>query len=298
MNIKVNKITQRLRHLNIMLGIISVIIFAFNLIVFNRLQPKMIAFQALVGVENYLMTIVGFGLMAVLVFFIVSFFQIARCFQITSKIDPINLIVLISTVISLLFVFSDVALLSDINKQYLDKLDQPEWALVYPVIGFQAFTTIVLLGYHISGRFIKTSNQSVGRDTNIYLIVQYVGVICGLMGLAVGFLGFLFPKGWSPSIHSVLTTLILLFPYTLAICYWGLTKLKEKNRQWFDEKQQRDTGRSALNTLLITSFFMVILFVVNFHNLNGVVRFLWLPLYIFVTIFLFSLGNLIFSAKA
>ena len=95
-----------------------------------------------------------------------------------------------------------------------------------------------------------------------------------------------------------MTTIILLFPYALAIGYWGLSKFKENNRQWFDEKQQSGIGRSAFITIIVTSIFMVLLFVINFRNLDGVVRNLWLPLYLFGTKFVFSLGNLIDPAKA
>jgi len=289
---------RTLRLINIVLGILSILLIIFNFVVFSRLRPKMVAFEPLVGIENSLMTIVGFGLLLILGYYLLSMLQIAKYFQHTSKIDPMSLLLLIATVLSLLFVFSDVALLSDINKQYLHQFDQPEWTLVYPILVFQLFISIILLIFHFSGRFIKKSVESVGRDINIFLVIQYVGLICGSMGLAAGFLGFLFPNGYSLSIHSVLTSIILLLPYALAIGYWGLSKLKEKNRQWIDEKQQRDIGRSALMSLLVMTIFMIFLFVINFRNLDGVVRNLWLPLNLFGTIFVFSLGNLIYSAKA
>ena len=101
------------------------ILLKFNFVVFFGFQLKMVAFEPLVGFENSLMIIVGFGLLVVFVYYILSLLQIARYFKHTSKIAPLRLIVLIATVLSLLFVFSDVALLSDINEQYLDRLDKP-----------------------------------------------------------------------------------------------------------------------------------------------------------------------------
>jgi len=53
----------------------------------------------------------------------------------------------------------------------------------------------MLLVLHLSEGFINTPVELVGRDINITLIVQYVGIICGLMGLAFGFLGFFSPGG-------------------------------------------------------------------------------------------------------
>ena len=166
------KFNHMLRLINIVLGSLSVLLLIFNFVVFFRLQPKMEAFEPLVGLENSLMTIVGFGLLLILGFYLLSMLQIARYFQHTLNIEPISLIILIATVLSLLFIFSDVALLSDINKQYLDQLDQPEWTLVYPILVFQSFTVIFLLVFHFSGRFITKSVESVGRDINIYLMAR------------------------------------------------------------------------------------------------------------------------------
>ncbi len=258
----------------------------------------MVEFEALIGYENTLLTIVGFGLLLILSFFLLSLLQIVRYLQHISQIEPIPLVLLIGLVLSLLFVFSDISLLSDIHKQYLNQLSQPEWLLVYPIVVFQFLTTISVIYFHLNGKFMKTSTELVKKDINIFLIVQYVGLICGSMGLAAGFLGFMFPKGWSLSIHSVLTSIIFLSPYTLSVIYWGMTKLREKNWEWYDEKQQRDVGRSAFLTIIVISILMLVLFVTNYQNLDGVISFLWLPLYLFGTIFSFSLGNLVFSSRA
>ena len=43
---------------------------------------------------------------------------------------------------------------------------------------------------------------------------------------------------------------------------------------------------------------MILLFEFNINRLEGVVRMLWAPFMVFGSIFLFSLGNLVFSRKA
>jgi len=89
----------------------------------------------------------------------------------------------------------------------------------------------------------------------------------------------------------------LLSPYVLIVIYWLITKIQEEHRQWYDEKQLQDVGKSAFLTLVISIVCMIGLFAVNYNNLGGVVRMLWLPLYLFLVLFLFSAGNLYFGGK-
>ena len=73
----------------------------------------------------------------------------------------------------------------DINKQYLHGWDQPEWFLVIPILGAQFVYAILLTCLHTTGYFLKAKHKPVAWDVNIFLVVQYVGVVCGLMGLAL-----------------------------------------------------------------------------------------------------------------
>jgi len=292
-----NKKIRKLQIINIISGVLSLVIFGYALFVFLRLQPKMVAFEVLSDIESGMMTGVGFGLLIILAFHLLSLLQIAIYIKYSELIKTIPLILFIIGVISMLLVFSDVALLNDINKQFLHGMTQPEWSLVYPIMGFQFVITLIITVLHISGFFKPEQYDKVARDSNIYLIVQYVGVICGLMGLASSSLGFVFPRAWSLTIHTTMGGIILLFPYVLSVAYWMLTKFKEKNREWWDEKQLQDIGKSALLTLLIDTGFLLMLFILNYNHLDGVVSILWLPLYLFATIFVFSVGNLYFSRK-
>jgi hypothetical protein len=208
------------------------------------------------------------------------------------------LLVLILSVLAFLMVFADVALLGDIGKQYDHGLSQPEWMLVLPIMGFQFLAALGLMVLHLKGFFVQKAQAPALRDANIFLVVQVMGLFCGLMGLGTAGLGFLFPLGWTPLVHTVFSMLILLLPYLLGLGYWLVIKLREKDRQWFDEKQQRDVGRASFLTLILVSLLMVILFIANYGALDGVVRMLWLPFYIFAALFTFSLGNLYFSQRA
>jgi len=190
-----------------------------------------------------------------------------------------------------------VALLGDIAKQYRHGLDQPEWMLVYPIMGFQLFVALVFTYFHITGFSKETQQEFVARDSNIYLVVQFVGVVCGLMGLVLASLGFVYARAWSLVVHTTMSSIILLFPYGLAVAYWLVTKLREENRQWYDEKQLLDVGKSAFLTLVVSVVFMTALFIANYGNLSGVISIIWLPLYLFFVLFLFSASNLFFAGR-
>ncbi|HEY9121556.1 MAG TPA: hypothetical protein VIM80_01035 [Brevefilum sp.] len=288
---------QPLQAINIILGFLSIAIFVFIFYTLYRLRPKMLVFESLTSMEEAFLTAAGFGLLVIFGFYLFSLWQITKHVKQAQEIKPIPLISIILGVLSLLFIFSDIALLSDIHKQYRYGLSQPEWTLVFPIMAVQVVTLILFLFFHLTGRFVYNKTDQPARDINIFLILQYVGVISGLMGLGLASMGFIYSTGWNPTTHSLLGGIAILSPYGLALFYWLITKLQEKDRQWFDEKQSQDIGKSSLLTLSMITILMIILYAVNFKYLNGIISMLWLPVYLFSALLLFSLGNIYFSKK-
>jgi len=286
-----------LRIVNLVLGMISIAFFVFDTFVFLRLQPKMVAFVPLTHFEKPLLTWIGVGLLILLLFYLLSVLQLASFMKQADRVRGSDILLLILGVVAGVLVFSDVALFSDINKQYLAGFDQPEWSLVYPIMGFQLVIVLVYMVFHLSGKWQRKSAEKINRDVNIFLMVQYVGLVCGLMGLSIMSLGFFYPSGWNLLTHTLITGAILTFPYILSLGYWLVTKLSEKDRQLFDEKQRLDVGKSAFLTLIIITFLMFGVFLYNLGHLEGVIRMLWFPLYLFNSLFIFSLGNLFFSRR-
>jgi len=291
------KARETLKTVSLVLGLGSISFFIFNYFVFANLRPKMIVFKPISSREESLMNWVGIGLLISLSFYLLSVWQIIKKLKNLEKIKTSFVFLVLIGVLSFLFIFSDVALLNDIGKQYRHGLSQPEWRLLYPLVSFQLLTSLSFVYLDLSGFLSQKKPKPVVRDSNLFLIVQFVGLVCGLMGLTASSLGFLFSRAWNLFLHVVLSSFILLLPYFLVVSYWFLIKLREKDRQWYDEKQLQDVGKSAFLTLILSIVFMVFLFAANYHQLDGVVSILWLPLYLFLVLFLFSLGNLYFSAQ-
>ncbi len=292
-----SRLNSLLKRTGIILGLASMAFFVFDYIVFAGLRPKMVNFEAVTPAEEGLLNWVGLGLLLFLAFCLLSLFQIARTLKNARKITLFSLFLVAGGVLSLLFIFADVALLSDIGKQYRHGLAQPEWLLLYPVLGFQFLTAIVFTYLHIFGFGKDPSFPYVAQDSNIFILVQYVGLICGLLGLVFSSLGFLFPRAWNLQVHTTINLIILFTPYLLAVGYWLVTKLQAEYRQWYDEKQLQDVGKSAFLTLVLSAVLMIGLFVTQYNNLGGVVSMLWLPLYLFFVLFLFSSSNLYFNGR-
>lgn len=294
----IKKIQQSQRIITIVLGVLTIAFFIFSLLFLTQLQPKMIDFIPLTDLDDSLLSLMGVGLLVVLAFFLLSLLYNLQHIQHAAKIRVFQIILLVSGLLSLLFVFSDVALLSDIHKQFRARLSQPEWTLLFPILVFQFATSFVFMVLHISGFFFRREIPEAVRDVNVFLVVQYVGLVCGLLGLGLTSLGFVFQRGWDLHVHTLMGNGVVLFPYVLVVIYWLVTKLREKDRIWYDEKQLQDVGKSALLTLLIDTVFLTVLFLVNLNHLDGVIRLIWLPLHLFAVMFLFSLGNLFFSRRA
>ena len=291
------KKAKLLNSLAIGLGIAAILIFTFNFIFLSRITPKMVAFEALTDLESNLLTVVGVGLLLILGFCLLSIFQIVRYLRYAEEIKIFAIILLVLGILTMLFIFADIALLTDVVHQYEESLAQPEWLLLYPIIGVQAVIVLLLLILHLSKFFINDQPMTIVKDSNIYLIVQVVGVVSGAMGLAASSLGFFFPNSWDRFIHTISSMVILSSPYALAVVYWLMIKVREKDKHLYDEKQRLDIGRSAFLTILITTVGMILLFALNFNNLDGILSMIWLPLLFFGEVFVFSLGNLIYNSR-
>jgi hypothetical protein len=279
-------------------GFLTMAAFLYALIILSKLQQKMVALQALSPLESALLTGVGFALLVILAFFLLSLWQIVRFIKFAEKLTLFSVFLIIAGVVAILFVFSDIALLGDIAKQHQHGLAQPEWSLVFPIMIGQFLVTLLFFYLHVTGMIARKQVDRVLIDIHVFLVVHYMGLICGGLGLVMALLGLFFTRGWSLYVHTILTSLILLFPYGLAVIYWLITTRKAQQGEWWDEKQFQDVGKSALLTLGVVMLIMVVLFITHLNQLDGAIRLQWFPIYLFSNVFTFSLANIIFSSRA
>jgi hypothetical protein len=288
---------KTLRIINILVGTITLAGLVFDFILFANIKGKMIGFLPLTQLESDLITVAGFSFLVILGFLGLSLLQVITTIRHSETLKFFLVALFVVGMAALLMVFADIALLSDIAKQYKAGWDQPEWKLLYPILIAQSIVVVVFLFLHLIGYFTRKQAQSIAVDSNIFLIVQFTGLLCALMGLVFVILGFIFQPGWSLKLHTILANLTLLAPYGLSVLYWFLVKIKEKGQPLYDEKQSQDVGRAAFLTLITVSVEMVLIYALNINALDGVLRYQWLPLYLFSAILVFSVSNLYFNKK-
>lgn len=173
-----------------------------------------------------------------------------------------------------------------------------EWIILYSILALQFGFTLVLTYANLCWVGRKSLVERTTGDSNLFMVAQYVGVICGFTGLLLTVSNFFFPRPLRMmKIHTVAGSLVLLAPYGLVVSYWFIIRVREKTRDWHYRKQIQDIGRSSFLALALSVAIMSLLFFLNFNNLNGAVSVLWLPFYVFLALCLFSLGNLRQSTK-
>jgi len=292
------KIMDRfLKWAGILIGIAPLGFFVFDLLFFQDLRPRMVAFEPVTAIDENKIIWTGVGLLLYLGCCSVSLLRMVNYLRRAKKVNFIYLASILAGAVAFLFVFADISLLSDIGKQHSYGFPQPEWSLIYPIMAYQFIVGASFILIHFFGFSPDNLLDAVVFDTNIYLIAQYVGLLCGFMGLTTAALGYIFPGAWNPNIHTVITLILLPLPYCLVTAYWLMTKLKDKTPGLFDEKQQLDVGRSAFWTLVLDVVIMSGLFVLNLKNLGGVTSVNWLPIFLFSSLLIFSFGNLYFGQQ-
>ncbi|MFC1727252.1 hypothetical protein ACFL0Y_01890 [Patescibacteria group bacterium] len=279
-------------------GLSSTTGFIVSFFILESLRPTMIRFQPLALNQKSSINFFGITLVTFLTFCLMVFYHLVKHFKNAKKISLFYLSLLLINVLSLLFIFSDLALISDIGKQYEHRLAQPEWLVLYLVMTGQLISALILTWANHFRLGKQKQLGQIAKDSNIFIIAQYVGVICGLMGLAFTSLNFLFPRPlWMIKLHVSMTAVFLLAPYLLIVGCWFMIKIKEKPKGWYDEKQIQDIGHSSLLTVALSVAVMGLIYFLNFNQPEGILSVIWFPFYLFLVLLLFSLGNLYFSQK-
>jgi len=210
-----------------------------------------------------------------------------------------------TSITSLLMLFGDFALTSDISKEYIFGLpDEFNILFFSQTLHFIFYILMIFLFASTRKSVIKGGKEIVLKDDSIFINAQYIGILSGVSGLVlVTIFSLLYLKVytlplWAVKAGIIVTSLIALIPYILIVFYWLIIKLKERIREWYDEKQYQDLTKSSLVALLISIIFLFIVFIMqyifgNFELLN----FIWFPLFFFFILLLFSATTLFFNKR-
>ncbi len=127
-----------------------------------------------------------------------------------------------------------------------------------------------------------------------YVFFFYVGLVVGTLGLVTT----LFQS--ELVIQSHLFELLLAL-FGLNYIFWAMILKREKSvdvSTVLDEKQIDNIIKSAATTLMLSSFIMFMLYFGSYHNLFVLDGKVWFLVYVFSSMIIFSIGNIVFFQMA
>ncbi|MFC2098160.1 hypothetical protein ACFLSP_00310 [Bacteroidota bacterium] len=286
------------------LGIISILWLAYDYILYSRLQPVTKEMGELGRFEK-LAEFVWLSYIYLFFFHILAAGTLVIQMRFIQRIQAMSILAIAIGVFSFLGVFSDWAVFGDIGKEYEMGWDTSgEWTILYVILGIQLVFTFLVTAISAGVlRFIGQSNEEVelsAKDEIVFVVAQYVGIICGLIGIAWVGLGLTAGKNTGYTVyHTIASTIMILFPYCLIVCYWFILRFNDKIGEWYDEKQWRDVTKAGFWTMLLlipTLLFFFIAFSLSGENYST--KFLWFPFTLYVILFFFSLLTLLNYRRA
>lgn len=224
-----------------------------------------------------------------------------RAFKSGLRINLLTVICILTGVLLIISLVFDWAALTDISHDYGIAGDCfMEWTWLFISLAVKLVFSIAGLLLVISmmkGKSFATQAVKPVINEAYFEITQYVGIVCGLAGFAFTLYADVSLQEWR--FGSWLVKLLLFYCLTIILPYLSITvmwliKLARRDEtSRYDEKQKQDIALSGLTAWLASIPVMTVVFVVDFTGSGSATDLLWLPYYLFSTLFIFSLSLLI-----
>ena len=196
---------------------------------------------------------------------------------------------------SLLMLFGDSALMSDISKEYIFGLPDEFIVLFCSQLIHLVFYILTIILLSMTWKYLRKEEEVVVKDESIFINAQYIGILSGISGLAlVALFSIVYTLIYSVPVWVIKAGIIVMgilaiIPYVLIVIYWLIIKAKVRLDEWYDEKQYQDIAKAGLITLPSSLVFMGIIFILQYAiSRFEILNFIWFPLFLFFTLLLFS----------
>ena len=252
-----------------------------------------------------------FSIPVAAVYLVFGFFHLSAIFTLILQLNFfkrdnfLRAFLFFSGIISLLMLFGDFALASDISKEYVFGLPDEFNILFFSQVIHFVFCILMIVLLISTGKSARReSEEIVLKDDSIFINIQYIGILSGISGLVLltvfstlYLLVYSLPL-WAVKAGIIVLSLLAMIPYVLIAFYWLIMKLRERITEWYDEKQYQDIARSSIVSLMVSIVFLLVVFIMqyilgNFELLDLV----WFPLYFFFILLLFSSTTLFFNKR-
>jgi hypothetical protein len=296
-----NKVSEDKRHLRtgalvtlVLLTLASLWLF-YDLYAYLEIKAKSPAIEKM---SSFIGT--GFIIQILLLF---SFaLLILKSFRAGYKAGVLVITVIIAGTVSAILLVFDFAALEDIGSDYLVEGYECtlEWIWLFGSLLFRLVFYIIL--YQVIFRILRairglTANPPPVVDEIMFEVTQYIGIVCGFIGLvftayAYVALGDFIISNWLLWL-LMFYSLVIVLPWFLLILYWIIRLSRKATPTLYDEKQKRDLASSGLIAWLSSIPFMVIILVTSLGQSSSPTVYLWFPSYLFFTLMVFSASLLL-----
>ncbi len=243
----------------------------------------------------------GIGFIIRIVLYVSFAFMMFRAFKNGLKINLLTVICTLTGVVSGIWVVLDWAALVDIWHDYRSAGDcalEWNWLFISLAVQLSFCITGILFVYSLmkGWSFGATSAKSIINEA-FFEIAQYVGTVCGLAGLTFTVYADVTLHDWN--LRNWLIRLIMFYclviilPWLLMVALWLWKLARQAEKSLYDEKQKSDLALSGLTAWLVSIPVMAGVFISDLTRPGSATGFLWLPYYLFSTLFIFSLSLLI-----
>ena len=204
-------------------------------------------------------------------------------------------------VFSLFLLAVDAIMLREIGNEAPTGFDsQGEWAIVFFNHGLHILSILVVfLGSLFTRRQVLAGGNfsPAMKDEALFLSVNQIGIFAPLLGLLyINFLNlFGIPAVYQKGLF-LFVSLVVLLPYGLAAFFWLFSKRRERPVDWYDEKQFLDVSRAGLLTLLVSLLCLTGFYLLAFLGVLVIEVLVWFPVYLFLTLLVFS-GSTLYLNK-
>jgi hypothetical protein len=289
---KQNTETQIISLITLILLLISFLWLFYKIYAYHEIRVNISCFDSIytgIAIGNFLKFIL-------LIFIGILLF---RAFKNNVRINALAYLAFITGFFTILCMFSDWAALHDISHGEPDTTNEWSFLKMGLIINF-IFYIIGLITIIKIRREVRTSltkRKSV-IDETIFEVIQYIGIVCSSIGL--GFILFIclvlsynyHVISKSDIVITNLFCLVIFLPYISIILYWIIKLIREENPEPYDEKQKHDLAMSGLITWLLSIPIVIIYFLTDSGRVGEISKMVYLPLYLFATLLIFSISVL------
>lgn len=300
------KLSNLSEKITISFFIISILAFFYNFIFYIRIEIRTIHLELINTLISKVEIYAGISVILIIIFHISAILTMILKLKAAEKENIFLSFIFFISIISLIMVFGDFALITDIIKEYNAGLSgiESEFVILYfshfiHLLFYCLIIIFIVLNNKIKKRTGRSDAELPLKDEAIFINAQYIGIFTAVLGLGILTALSLSTPLWAIRKGIVAVCAMLVVPYVSIVTYWVVIKIREKVAEWYDEKQFQDVTKagfvSFLSSIAILAIFFIIQNTLDKFPLLGVI---WFPSYFFIVLLIFSGSLLYFSKKA